>query len=51
MPNIIVTRMFDGKLIVHVLNDERPEEYFQPVNPDLEDVYFSMIKGDNEHAA
>jgi hypothetical protein len=31
--------------MLHVLQDELPEGGFEPVNPDLEDLYFATIKG------
>jgi len=34
------TRLAGGKTIVHVLADAKPDEGFEAVAPDLEDVYF-----------
>lgn len=42
--NIILTRLFAGDVLIHVLGEGRPDQGFEPVNPDLEDVYFSTIK-------
>jgi len=42
--NIIFTRLFTGSVIIHVLNDHRPDDSFSPAEPDLEDVYFSVIQ-------
>jgi ABC-2 type transport system ATP-binding protein len=39
---VISTRLFAGKTIVHVLSDTRPEG-FEPVEGGLEDVYFSTL--------
>lgn len=39
---IISTRMFAGRMIVHVLSDTQPEG-FDPVEGGLEDVYFSTL--------
>jgi len=39
---VISTRMFAGKMIVHVLSDTQPEG-FDPVEGGLEDVYFSTL--------
>jgi ABC-type multidrug transport system ATPase subunit len=39
---VISTRLFAGKTIVHVLSDNRPEG-FEPVEGGLEDVYFSTL--------
>ena len=40
---IILTRLFAGNMLIHVLSDVQPEG-FEIVHPDLEDVYFSTIK-------
>src|SRR6476661_219571 len=40
--NVISTRLFAGKTVVHVLADNRPEG-FEPVEGGLEDVYFSTL--------
>jgi hypothetical protein len=40
--NVISTRLFAGKTVVHVLADNRPEG-FDPVEGGLEDVYFSTL--------
>jgi ABC-type multidrug transport system ATPase subunit len=39
---VISTRLFSGKTIVHVLSHERPQG-FEPVEGGLEDVYFSTL--------
>jgi ABC-type multidrug transport system ATPase subunit len=41
--NIISSRLYLGKIIVHAHNDVNPDS-FEPVTPTLEDVYFSSIK-------
>jgi ABC-2 type transport system ATP-binding protein len=41
--DVIATRLFAGQTQVHVLADGRPELGFEPVPPDLEDVYFSVL--------
>jgi ABC-type multidrug transport system ATPase subunit len=41
--NVISTRLFQGRPLVHVCAPDRPDG-FDPVEPDLEDVYFSTIK-------
>jgi ABC-type multidrug transport system ATPase subunit len=38
--NILSTRLAGGRTLLHVLADGRPGEGFEPVAPDLEDVYF-----------
>jgi ABC-type multidrug transport system ATPase subunit len=40
---VISTKVSDGKIIVHVLNDTLPNNKFVAVDADLEDVYFSYI--------
>ena len=39
---VISTRLFAGKTIIHVLSDSRPAG-FEPVEGGLEDVYFSTL--------
>lgn len=41
---VISSRLFAGKTVVHVLADSAPDSGFEAVNPDLEDVYFSEIQ-------
>jgi len=41
---VLSTRLSSGKTIVHVLADNRPEEGFDAVAPDLEDVYFGQLR-------
>jgi ABC-2 type transport system ATP-binding protein len=40
---VISTRLFQGRPLIHVHAAERPDG-FDPVEPDLEDVYFTTIK-------
>ena len=40
---IISTRLFAGKTILHVLSDRDPGEGFEPADAGLEDVYFSTL--------
>lgn len=42
---VISTKLLAGKTVVHVYADERPGPEFEPVEPDLEDVYFSTMTG------
>ena len=42
--NVISSRLFAGKTVVHVLADSAPDAGFETVEPDLEDVYFAEIK-------
>jgi ABC-2 type transport system ATP-binding protein len=41
---VLSTRLNGGKTIVHVLADGRPEDGFEAVAPDLEDVYFGQLR-------
>jgi len=41
---VLSARLFAGETRIHVLADERPEEGFEPVAADLEDVYFSVLR-------
>jgi len=41
---VLSTRLSGGKTIVHVLADGRPDEGFEAVAPDLEDVYFGQLR-------
>lgn len=42
---VISMRLFGGRTIVHVFSQQRPDSSFEPVTPDLEDLYFATIKG------
>ena len=42
---VISTKLLAGKTVVHVYGDERPGSDFEPVEPDLEDAYFSTMTG------
>jgi hypothetical protein len=37
--------------VIHVLADARPEEGFEAVTPDLEDVYFGRLRAQAQAAA
>jgi len=41
---VILARLFAGKTLIHVLSDQA-EAGFEPVTPDLEDLYFATIHG------
>jgi ABC-type multidrug transport system ATPase subunit len=41
---VISTKLLAGRTVVHVYNDSPPGTDFEPVEPDLEDVYFSTLK-------
>jgi ABC-type multidrug transport system ATPase subunit len=40
---VISSRLFAGRMLIHVLADDRPDPSFEPVEPDLEDVYFTTL--------
>jgi ABC-type multidrug transport system ATPase subunit len=40
---LLCTKLQGGRTLVHVLADERPGPEFEPVEPDLEDVYFCAM--------
>jgi ABC-type multidrug transport system ATPase subunit len=42
---VISTRLLAGRTVVHVYGDAAPGPGFEPVEPDLEDVYFSTMAG------
>jgi ABC-2 type transport system ATP-binding protein len=42
---VISMRLFAGRTLLHVLQDDPPDPDFEPVIPDLEDLYFATIRG------
>ncbi len=42
---VISTRLLAGRTVVHVYSDTTPGPDFEPVDPDVKDVYFSTMKG------
>jgi ABC-2 type transport system ATP-binding protein len=42
--HVISTQLYEGRTLVHVLHEGRPEEGFEAVGPNLEDVYFSILR-------
>jgi len=42
---VISTKLLAGRTIVHVYADAAPGPEFEPVEPDLKDVYFSVMGG------
>jgi ABC-type multidrug transport system ATPase subunit len=51
--HVISTQLYEGRTLVHVLHEGRPEDGFEAVEPNLEDVYFSILRAPAEarHAA
>jgi ABC-2 type transport system ATP-binding protein len=41
--NVIATRLYGGRTVIHVLSDQTPGDGFAPVEGSLEDVYFSTL--------
>jgi ABC-2 type transport system ATP-binding protein len=42
---IISTKLLGGRTVIHIYSAENPGNGFEPVEPDLEDVYFSAMSG------
>jgi ABC-2 type transport system ATP-binding protein len=42
---VISTKLLAGRTLVHVYSEASPGTGFEPVEPDLEDVYFSTMSG------
>jgi ABC-2 type transport system ATP-binding protein len=40
---VISSRLFAGRMLIRVFADERPDPSFDPIDPNLEDVYFSTL--------
>ncbi|UYZ59682.1 ABC transporter ATP-binding protein [Hymenobacter latericus] len=43
--SVISTKLLSGRTLVHVYSEAAPGAGFEPVAPDLEDVYFSTMAG------
>lgn len=41
---VTLTRLVGGRTLIHVQSDSAPDGSFEPVDPNLEDVYFSTLK-------
>ena len=41
----LATKLLAGRTIVHVYAEASPGPQFEPVEPDLKDVYFSVMTG------
>lgn len=48
--NVLSKRLVGGLPVINVFSADRPEEGFEPVAPDLEDVYFQRLR-QHAHAA
>ncbi len=47
--NIISSQLNAGKLSIHIHAVNQPGEGFEPINPGLEDVYFTQLLNGNQH--
>jgi ABC-type multidrug transport system ATPase subunit len=43
--DVISTRLLAGRTLLHIRSDARPDATWEPVDPDLEDVYFTTMAG------
>ncbi len=48
---VISTKLLAGRTIMHVYSDASPGAEFEAVQPDLKDVYFSVMEGHLGHRA
>ena len=42
--NVLSTRLVAGRPVIHVYSETLPESGFEPIEPDLEDVYFQRLR-------
>ena len=42
---VISTKLLSGRTVAHIYSEEPPGQQFEPVMPDLEDVYFATMAG------
>ncbi|HEU0013837.1 MAG TPA: ABC transporter ATP-binding protein [Longimicrobium sp.] len=42
---VVLTTLAAGRTVVHVHGGAAPDETFEPVEPDLKDVYFTVMRG------
>ena len=49
--NVISTKLYAGRTILHVLSDTDPGDGFESRDPDLEDVYFSTLQSVGDDVA
>jgi ABC-2 type transport system ATP-binding protein len=48
---VILIRLFAGRTLIHVWSNAAPDQGFEAVTPDLEDLYFATIRGYSEFPA
>jgi ABC-2 type transport system ATP-binding protein len=49
--SVISTKLLAGRTVAHVYSDSSPGTDFEPVEPDLKDVYFSVMSGQRREQA
>jgi ABC-2 type transport system ATP-binding protein len=49
--DVISTRLFSGRTVIHVLADSDPKDGFEAIEGTLEDVYFSTLTATRGHGA
>ena len=42
---VISSRLYSGRILIHVFAVDRPDPSFEPAAPELDDVYFAAISG------
>lgn len=47
---VLSTRLVAGQPVINIFSSDRPEHGFEPVAPDLEDVYFQRLRLQARHA-
>lgn len=48
--NVLSTRLVGGRPVIHVYSESQPEEGFEQIEPDLEDVYFQRLRAHQKAA-
>lgn len=48
---VISTRLVGGRTVIHAFAETDPGDGFEPVSPDLEDVYFTTLHDARSEAA
>lgn len=46
---VISTKLLGGRTVVHIFSETSPGTDFEPISPDLEDVYFTVIAQNYRH--
>ena len=40
---VLSSKLVAGRPLVHIFSEQNPEDGFEPIAPDLEDVFFSSV--------